>query len=82
MGFPPPLAHWVRLDAGGKTAPHLANETATSDYSRVRMKIMIHSDTIAVTLQTTCKLCSLREGKLSVCPVPTLRERWFAWDGY
>ena len=46
------------------------------------MKIMIHSDTIAVTLQTTCKLCSLREGKLSVCPILTLRERWFAWDGY
>ena len=42
------------------------------------MKIMTKSDTIAITLQKTCKSCSLREGKLSVCPIPTLRERWFA----
>ena len=32
---------------------------------------MTNSDTIAVTLQKTCKPCSLREGKLSVTPSHT-----------
>jgi hypothetical protein len=39
---------------------------------------MANSETIAVKLQKTCKACSLREGKLSVAPIPTLRGQWFA----
>jgi hypothetical protein len=70
---PAPLG--VRQDAGGENS---APFSVTSDYSRVRMKIMTHSDTIAVTLQKTCKPRSLREDKLSVAPIPTPRERWFA----
>ena len=48
-----------------KPEPHSASETATSDYSRVRMKIMIDGTTIAVMLQKTYKPCSLREGGVS-----------------
>ena len=50
---------------------HSANATATSDYSRVKMKIMTNSDTIAVTLQKTSKVCSLREGRLPLAPSTT-----------
>jgi hypothetical protein len=57
----------------GKTAPRSANETATSDYSRVRMKIMTHSDTMAVTLQKTCKPCWI--GQAVSLPYPTTEEK-------
>jgi len=43
---------------------HQRSRRAT-DYSRVRIKIMTKSDTIAVTLQKTCTASSLRNGRCS-----------------
>jgi hypothetical protein len=61
----------ARLDAGGERPS--ANAATAGDYSRVRMKIMANSEKIAVTLQKTCKACSLREGRLPLAPVNNLR---------
>jgi hypothetical protein len=55
---------------------HSTHATATSDYSRVRMKIMTNSDIIAVILQNIYKPCALlRQGSVVPSCRPTTGTR-------